>query len=64
MKRPGNELDRARATVSWKALSQITALAREARAAHLDALAYLLDMVALEARDHVSLMNAGPVEAP
>jgi hypothetical protein len=64
MSRPGKALDRERAAVSWKALSQVTSLATEARAARLDALAYLLDMVALEARQHVSLKNAGPVEAP
>ena len=64
MRRPDKELDGDRAAVSWKALSQVTALAKEARAARLDALAYLLDMVALEARQHVTLNNAGPVEGP
>ena len=42
-----------REAIAWQTLTQVYALAKEARAVGLDTMAYLLDMVALEARQHV-----------
>ena len=45
--------DIEREVIAWQTLAQSTALAAEARRVGLDTLAYLLEMVVLEAKQHV-----------
>ena len=46
-----------REAIAWQTLTQVQALAKDARAVGLDTMAYLLDMVALEARQHVVMRS-------
>ncbi len=49
-----------REEVASRTLTQVTELAQQARGVGLDTLAYLLDIVGLEARQHLVIKGSDP----
>jgi hypothetical protein len=55
--------DAEREAVAWRAEQTATEIAKHAHAVKLDTLAYLLQMVALEAKQHVALKGRPPKDS-